>query len=291
MRCAAPLSPLSASLDALTGPVDASKLWGTRVIFGLTSLVFLGQLAANAQRFGMGRLHELVLGALWGIGQFGGLSETFHTVSTEPFRLLSAVLVHVNALHFALNMLALAGLGRVAEPGVGTSRFVVAYFSCGVVGFAVSVTMAEILGNGGHTAGASGAVFGISGLILGWLFRTRDTRWGGADKRWLKYAVSTGASLLLVNLFPVNINNAAHVGGLLCGAVLGFYYASRPKPKSLLVPNVAAVAGLLLAITSLILAQRAAGFGRKPQARLDAAGETPTPDPQLPPDLDNPERD
>lgn len=60
------------------------------------------------------------------------------------------------------------------------------------------------------------------------------------------------------------IDNGAHVGGLLSGAVIGFLYAGRPRPRSLLFANIAAIAGLVLAILSLLLAQRAGGWGKRP---------------------------
>jgi membrane associated rhomboid family serine protease len=230
------------------------------VLFGLTALVFLGQLAANKDLLERTELVKLMLGGLRGLPRFDGLIETFDAVRSEPLRLLSAVFVHMNGLHFAFNMLALAGLGRVAEPGVGTARFVVAYLASGVMGFVTSVVVSEGLGSASFTAGASGAVFGVSGLILGWLFWTRDRRWAGFDRRWRSYAVTTAASLLLVNVFPVHVNNAAHVGGLACGVAFGFYYAARPQPRSLLIPNVGALLGLVLSVLSLVLAQRSMGM-------------------------------
>jgi rhomboid protease GluP len=275
VRCAAPLRPLAAGFDALTRGVDASALWGTKVLFALTTLVFLGQLATNSDALARGELMEVMIGSLREILRAGGLIETFRTVQSEPFRLLSAVFVHVNGLHIVLNMLGLAAYGRIAEPGVGTARFVVAYLVTGVVGFAASVAVSEALGSPSFTAGASGAVFGMGGLILGWLYRTRDTRWKGFDRRWLSYAGGTAASLVLVNLLPVRVNNTAHLGGLFCGVAFGIYYAARPKPKSLLVPNLGALLGLLLAVASLVLSQRAAGWGRPVAPPDDAEASAP----------------
>lgn len=273
VRCAAPLQPLAAGADLLSRGVDANALWGTKVLFGLTMLVFIAQVAVSQRSPGGTGIGQRIMGlVLQGfdrpqILQFGGMTATIEAARAEPLRLLSAVFVHFSALHIAFNMLALGDLGRVAEPGIGTARFVVAYLVSGVAGFAIGAGWNELLGAASFTAGASGAVFGVSGLILGWLYMTRDQRWGGRDRRWLRYALTTAAYAVLINLFPFKVNNAAHIGGLLCGVGFGLYYAWRPRPKSLLLPNLGALAGLALVVVSLVMAQRAASWGRRPSPR------------------------
>lgn len=287
MRCGAALRPLAAAVDVFKREIDAGALWGTKLLFGLTTLVFLGQLAANRRMLEQAPIAGVVLGGLSEMARFGAMSETLAAVRAEPLRLLSAVFVHFNGLHFAFNMLALAGFGRVAERGVGTARFVIAYLVSGVVGFAAGVAVNELFGWTSFTGGASGAVFGMNGLILGWLFRTRDTRWGGIDKRWRWYALTTALYALLINLFPIKVNNSAHVGGLFCGAALGFYYAARPRKGSFLVPNLGALVGLVLAVASFVMAQRAAGWGTRPDPRdvpSPLQGQDGPPEPEIEPD-------
>jgi hypothetical protein len=118
------------------------------------------------------------------------------------------------------------------------------------------------------TAGASGAVFGALGLILGWLVYSRD-------RRWRSFAVQAVFYALVLNLLGMSINNEAHLVGLLCGAAFGFYYASRPRPKSLLLANIGAIVGLLLSVASLLLAQRSAQWGKDPLPMPDAQGPPP----------------
>ena len=259
VRCAAPLAPLAAGADLLGSSLDPRKLWGTKVLIGLTSLVFLGQLVAMRRTGWSGML--LKGGSMADLVRFGAMPVSLDDVSAEPFRLLSAVFVHFGALHFLMNMMGLANVGRAAEPGIGSARFVVAYVTSGLVGFAANIALDVIFPSRGAipvlTAGASGAVFGAMGLILGWLLKMKDKRWRGFAMQAAFYAV-------LVNMLGMKINNGAHIGGLLCGAAFGFYYAARPRPKSLLLPNIAAVIGLVLSIASLLLAQRAAHWGKRP---------------------------
>jgi rhomboid protease GluP len=263
IRCAAPLAPLAAGADALKGSVDAQKLWGTKILIGLTLLVFAGQLLAMG-----GHLERALFsgGSDQAMMRFGALRASPSGPPVEPFRLLSAVFVHFGVIHIAMNMMSLANLGRVAEPGVGTARFLMAYFICGAAGFSIDVAWG--LFHGIFTAGASGAVFGVNGLILGWLIYGKDRRWRGYAVQAVFFAV------VLRFLIPINVT--AHLGGLLCGTLLGIYYAARPRPKSHLLANIGATVGLVLAVVSLLLAQRAAHWGdndlRSLGARLDLPG-------------------
>jgi rhomboid protease GluP len=259
VRCAAPLQALAAGTDALKTSVDGRGLWGTKAIIGLTLLVFAAQLVPLLKA---GRYNEILLsgGPPSELLHFGAMPLSWEDALAEPFRLLSAVFVHFGLIHFAMNMFGLASVGRVAEPGVGSSRFVVAYLVSGVFGFAVNLAIDAVFPHRGVTAnltaGASGAVFGAMGLVLGWLIRRRD-------RRWRAYAIQTAFFAVLVNLMGMSINNGAHLGGLFCGAAFGFYYAGS-RPKSLLLANVGAVVGLALTVASLLLAQRAAGWGKRP---------------------------
>ncbi len=267
VRCAAPLGALGVGTEKLGTSVDGSKLLGTKAIMGLTILVFAGQLAAMLQ-------HGAGMGVLFSGGthadllRFGALLTLGEDVQAEPFRLLSAVFVHMGVIHILMNMLNFASLGRVAEPEIGTARFVAAYVATGFLGFVGSALLELVHPQPGMTgtitAGASGAVFGIMGLVAGWRFRLKD-------RSWRSIAIQTVFFAVLVNLLFRDprtgrsmIDNGAHVGGLLSGAVIGFLYAGRPRPKSLLFANITAIAGLILSILSLLLAQRAGGWGKRP---------------------------
>jgi membrane associated rhomboid family serine protease len=281
IRCAAPLQPLAAGAqvlgEQLGARLDARKLWGTKVIVGLTLLVFAGQMAALLRSGGSIRLLGWPSGELM---RFGAMHISIEETLEQPYRLLTAVFVHIGILHVVMNMISLVNIGRVVEPAVGSARFVVAYLVSGVLGFAANLGLLAIgsalpVMHSGlaekivHavfpregltptlTAGASGAVFGAMGLILGWLVRKRD-------RRWRSFAVQAVFYALVLNLLGIGINNGAHIGGLLAGAAFGFVYAGNPRPRSQLAANAGAVLGLALSIVSLLLAQSAAGWGKRP---------------------------
>lgn len=138
----------------------------------------------------------------------------------EPFRLLSACFVHFNVLHIALNLAGLADLARVGERHVGTPRFVLTFVVTGIVGFVAS---AFYYGDSiGVTGGASGAVFGLDGMLLGAMAVRRDARWKAMLVRTIVYSLAFGL------IMP--INQPAHFGGLFAGCALGALFELESRP-------------------------------------------------------------
>ena len=154
----------------------------------------------------------------WGAG-FGPA-----TKDGEWWRLASAMFLHFGLVHLAMNMWALWDGGRLVERLYGSARFVVIYFASGLTG-----NLASLIAQGDQavSGGASGAVFGVYGALLVCLWRERrqvhpvEFRWlfGGA-------AVFSAVTLGLGLLIP-GIDNAAHGGGLITGALIGSVLA-RP---------------------------------------------------------------
>lgn len=267
IRCGAPLGAAARALDRVRAPAG-DALVGTKIVLAATSLVFAGQVVA-ALRAGRS-LPIFGIDDYVGLLRYGALPVSEAVVAAEPWRLLSAVFVHFGALHFGMNMLSLTNLARIAEPAVGFARFTVTYVVTGVLGFAVtlggSMLMASLGGVPARvdlTAGASGAIFGVIGLILGLLVRRRDPRW----KTFLgNIAASTLMLILIAAQVKAGLNNWAHGGGFVGGFLLGLVFAGgdrarraawgpsprRPVDRLL---DVAAVLCLLASAASLALCQ------------------------------------
>jgi rhomboid protease GluP len=139
------------------------------------------------------------------------------------WRLVTATFVHVGVLHLATNMWCLWNLGLLGEPLLGPWGLVATYLLTGVAGNLLSTAVhPQIIG-----AGASGAVFGIAGILIVLLSNKRlPIPWPELKK--LRRSVIQFALLNLViglatsvHDFGVHIDNMAHIGGFLCGLVLG----------------------------------------------------------------------
>ncbi len=146
------------------------------------------------------------------------------TQDGQWWRLFTAMFVHFGIVHLALNMWALWDVGRLVERLYGRPRFVVLYLVSGVVGNLLSLA---IQGNRAVSGGASGAIFSLYGALLIFLWRERR-QVDHNEFKWLFGAASIFTLLILgMGLVVPGIDNAAHVGGLVAGALLGSLMA-RP---------------------------------------------------------------
>jgi rhomboid protease GluP len=182
--------------------------------------------------------------------------------ASEPWRLLSACFVHFGLLHIFFNMSGLVSLSGLLEPAIGSVRLLILYVLTGVIGFAVSLAWYAhtqpvlLFQQAVPTAGASGAVFGLVGGTLGYFLQRRDAAWKDWAVRAVFYVVISGAFLRGA------ANNAAHVGGLVSGVVIGFALSrGAPKPSARwqqvlgALCAIAVVASLVLARTSGLVSQ------------------------------------
>lgn len=145
------------------------------------------------------------------------------TLSGEPWRLLTSAFLHFGALHLAMNMVALWDAGRLAERIFGQARFAAIYLSAALCGSATSLLVHPQT----VSAGASGAVFGVYGAIAGFLLRERSAIPGPALSRLKRVALGFVAYNLVFGFIIPNVDVAAHVGGLVAGALAGAFL-SRP---------------------------------------------------------------
>jgi membrane associated rhomboid family serine protease len=239
--------------------VGGEGLWATKGIVAFTLLIYALQIMAMTGHGAKPDLLQLLFsgGSAKELLRFGALIIEPDRAAAAPFRLLSAVFVHVGLLHVGMNMLGLSNLGRIAEPAVGSARLLVAYVVTGVAGFATSVAWAAAGGmHGAITAGASGAVFGVMGVILGWMLRRRDPRWKQFAVQAVFYSVIFGFAMNASHS-GIQVNNSAHIGGLACGTIFGLIYAGR-RAQTDLWANIAAGISIAACAASLLLSQRAA---------------------------------
>lgn len=221
----------------MTDPVAAlHRLTGTpRLTLALGAAnvaVYLAMVIAGVSPFDPGGADLLAWGALFGP----------FTVGDQWFRLGSAMFLHVGIVHLGLNMLGLLSLGSVLEPRLGWARFLAVYLLCGLSGSIASL----LVDPERISAGASGAIFGLAGLLLVAHFRAPASE---RTSTWHIDAKELGGFVfgnLIYGFVHPSIDNAAHVGGLLTGAVMGLLLASRAARWSVPAGAAAAGVGLLL---------------------------------------------
>ncbi len=210
----------------------------------------------------------------------------------EWWRLVTPVFIHIGYLHLLVNMYSLFALGPYVERLYGSARFVFFWVVTGIAGVLASYLAsssgrhpAGMLGRflfrsgDGPSAGASGALFGLVGVLFVFGIKFRHELPEG-----FKRAFGTGMlPVILINLFigyrlPM-IDNAAHLGGFAAGCVLALLVGyKRPGTRGsvAVIWHVLQIAALALVVLSFGQVARHIGDARprfdNPTARLLKTG-------------------
>lgn len=133
------------------------------------------------------------------------------------WRLLTSCFLHIGIFHLVMNMYGLIYVGRLLEPLMGYAKFTWAYLLSGIVASMASMYWHEFT----VSAGASGAIFGMFGVFLALI----TTKLISKEKR--KPILTNMAGFLGYNLLigtSQGVDNAAHIGGLLSGVLIGYVW-------------------------------------------------------------------
>lgn len=138
----------------------------------------------------------------------------------EYWRLFTNIFLHGGLIHVMMNMYALFFVGIFLEPVLGSKRFGLFYVIAGILASIASIWWHEKT----VSIGASGAIFGMYGIFLS-LLLTKLFPKDFKKSFLLSTSIFVGYNLILG--LSGGIDNAAHIGGLLSGMIIGF--AVYPK--------------------------------------------------------------
>jgi rhomboid protease GluP len=228
---------LQSIFDQLHGRV--SKVRITYVLIAINVMVFISMMTQGA-----GLLHspnniQLAWGANFAPATQDG----------QWWRLGSAMFLHFGVLHLSLNSLALWDVGQLSERMYGPLRLTCIYLMAGLFGNLLSLAFQ---GNQAISGGASGAIFGLYGALLIFVWRerffikTNEFRWlfGGGTA----FAILT---IILGAIIP-GIDNAAHIGGFIAG-IISSIALSRPMNAKQIPFRFSILAATLLLATTIAL--------------------------------------
>src|SRR5258708_2696597 len=145
----------------------------------------------------------------------------------QYWRFVTTIFLHANALHVGLNMLNFFVLGIFLERLFGHMRFLLIYLLSGII----SIIASFYFSPQDISVGASGAIFGLVGAysIFVLVHRQAFPRGGIPAMLWLIIIIGINLS---IGLFVSTVDNYAHIGGLLSGALLGWWFAPLYKLSS-----------------------------------------------------------
>lgn len=212
----------------------------TQILFGANVAVFLAMALASGSVLDFSGQVMAHYGANFGP----------YTLSGEWWRLVTYMFLHGGIMHIAFNMWCLWDLGRLCESLYGRWTFFGIYLITGI-----AAGLASIGWNPGVlSVGASGAIFGLAGALIASFYL--------GEFSLPRVAISgTLRSLVIFAVFNLGfgqlfngIDNAAHIGGLVSGLILGALIA-RLAPQSDAPMRRASVVGFVALLVVL------AGFG------------------------------
>ncbi len=173
----------------------------------------------------------------WG-ANFGPL-----TLGGRWWRLLTSMFLHIGIIHLAVNMWCLWDLGSLAEHIYGRIAFLAIYIVTGLSGAILGLTWHPFA----VEAGASGAIFGLAGALITCFYFGKLSFPKHSIKAALLSLFAFAGYNLFLGLVTRRTDNAAHLGGLLSGLLLGFLLVRLPSR------SVLAIAGLFLVASCLIV--------------------------------------
>jgi rhomboid protease GluP len=189
------------------------RTWVTPTLVALNVLVWLLNVLA-----GMSPMSPRPIDlAMWGANHLPLTVE-------QPWRLLAATFLHGGIIHLAFNMWALWDTGRLAERFYGNLQLGLIYLVAGLSGSVASLFFAA---RTGVSVGASGAIFGVVGCLLAAIF-TKAHKLPPVLVQSMRSSMLMFVGFSLFMGFTAGfIDNAAHIGGLAGGFLMGMVLAEK----------------------------------------------------------------
>lgn len=147
----------------------------------------------------------------------------------EYYRIFSSMFLHADMSHIVGNMLILYYLGDIVERALGHVKYLILYLLSGVIAAFASMWCSYVSGDFISSLGASGAIFGMVGALLWVAIRNH----GHIEIMSVRKVLFLIGYSLYSGLIGTNVDNAAHIGGLIGGFLLAIllYHKKRKMKK------------------------------------------------------------
>src|SRR6056297_4284367 len=134
--------------------------------------------------------------------------------------------LHGGGIHMLVNMITLFSLGRLVIERVGQWRFAVIYALSllgGALGFALLSTAVQPM------VGASGALFGLAGVLTGWEYTARRLAREGMGPELRVVGLLILLNVVMYWAMDGRLAWETHLGGFLAGWAAGWWMRERPQ--------------------------------------------------------------
>jgi len=182
------------------------------------------------------------------------------TLTGDAWRLFTSMFLHVGIIHLAVNCWALYIWGVYAEFYYGRRYYLALYLSAGLMGSLFSVIHNLINATYNHSsfiisAGASGAIMGLGGALIVAAWRPRTDLHPEQTLKLKPLLVIMAINFALGFSIP-GIDNAAHIGGIITGALLALVFSLTEKSSDAKRKTLRIITFILLALAGVFLFQQ-----------------------------------
>ena len=182
-----------------------------KIVVVMNVIVYLAMVATGYDPINSDTPQSMVMLFDWG-ANYGPF-----TVDGEWWRLLTCAFLHGPIYHIGINMWVLWTEGPLVERMLGNAGFAVLYIVSALAGSVASIAVrADVL-----SVGASGAIFGVIGALAAQLYQHRHALPSKVRNSLLRSGLLFIGLNVVFALEMSQIDWAAHVGGLVAGAVCG----------------------------------------------------------------------
>lgn len=143
----------------------------------------------------------------------------------EWYRLFTSAFLHFGISHLVNNMIMLVCLGSYLERALGSVKYAIFYVISAVGSSLVSMMHMLKTDDIAVSGGASGIIFAVIGALLYLVIRNKGHF---EDLTMLRFLIMMGLSLYY-GFTTTGVDNAAHLGGLCIGFVLGIIFYRKEK--------------------------------------------------------------
>jgi len=148
----------------------------------------------------------------------------------EPWRFITAIFLHADILHILYNMFALALFGFILESLIGSRKFLIIFFSTGIIANLIAVNFYN------SSLGASGAIYGILGALI--IIRPTMIVWAfGLPMPMFIAGILWVVGSIMGIIVPSNVGDIAHLSGIFTGILFGLLYRREYVKNNRIIKN------------------------------------------------------
>jgi membrane associated rhomboid family serine protease len=194
------------------GAYATNTAYVTYAIIAICAAAFI----ADAVLSGGATLQGGLFGGLGPLGRQNAINGIF-VAQGEWWRIFTSAFFHLGLIHIGFNMYVLYLYGSIVEHMYGPFEYMLIYLLCAAGGSVLTILVDPVQ----FAAGASGAIFGLVGLLFAVSRRHHAVL--GREARSVMAGIGSYLIFLLLFTFILpGISWTGHLGGLAVGVVLGF---------------------------------------------------------------------